>query len=295
MTPAGRPRARLPVSVDAHSERRFPFGTTHHCQTLQSALKKPAAPTRNPTALNKKWPATQQKSAEITFFDDLTRDRDYEVFTHRGYERILRAFDAHLQPLIASRPGTLKAVDLGCGTGAFTSRLQRYGFDLHGVDISTQSVARASQKFPQISFHVGDIEATPFPAGDFDVVFLSSVLHHFPDLTRTVAECGRILKPGGILLACDPHRGNPAMWLYRCKNSPFYSSKGVTENEEPLAKAALDRAFQGRALRRRAGRGNFGHYVQAHRQPRALMFLPAYNLFDRCFDLPLFATGSARF
>ena len=44
--------------------------------------------------------------------------------------------------MITSRPGPLKAVDLGCGTGAFTSRLQRYGFDLHGVDISPQSVAR---------------------------------------------------------------------------------------------------------------------------------------------------------
>jgi SAM-dependent methyltransferase len=228
----------------------------------------------------------QQKSAEINFFDDLTRDRDYEVFTHRGYERVLRAFDAYLQPLIASRPGPLKAVDLGCGTGAFTSRLQRYGFDLHGVDISTQSVARASHKFPQVSFHVGDIEATPFPAGDFDVVFLSSVLHHFPDLTRTVAECGRILKPGGILLACDPHRGNPAMWMYRCKNSPFYSSKGVTENEEPLAKAALFRAFQVEPFVEVQVSAISGITYKHIASRVALMFLPAYNLLDRCFDLP---------
>src|ERR1700690_3035970 len=102
----------------------------------------------------------QQKSAEITFFDGVTQDGDYDVFTDRGYERILRAFDSHLRLLLRSRPTPLKAVDLGCGTGAFTSRLQRYDFDLHGVDISPQSVTRASRKFPKIEFHVGDIESS---------------------------------------------------------------------------------------------------------------------------------------
>src|ERR1700722_1946362 len=114
------------------------------------------------------------KGTQDAFVAAIGKNGDYDVFTNRGYERILSAFDAHLQPLIRSRPAPLKAVDLGCGTGAFTSRLQRYDFELHGVDISPQSVARAAQKFPQISFHLGDIEATPFPGGEFDVVFLSS-------------------------------------------------------------------------------------------------------------------------
>ncbi|HET6328235.1 MAG TPA: class I SAM-dependent methyltransferase, partial [Planctomycetaceae bacterium] len=94
----------------------------------------------------------QQKAAEIAFFDGVTQDGDYDVFTERGYERILRAFDEYLQPLIGSRPAPLKAVDLGCGTGAFTSRLQRYPFELHGVDISPQSVTRAARKFPKVEF-----------------------------------------------------------------------------------------------------------------------------------------------
>jgi SAM-dependent methyltransferase len=229
----------------------------------------------------------QQKSAEIAFFDGVTQDGDYDVFTVRGYERILRAFDLHLQPLMASRPAPLKAVDLGCGTGAFTSRLLRYDFELHGVDISPQSVARASRKFPQIEFHVGDIESTSFPGATFDVIFLSAVLHHFPDLTRTVVECGRILKPGGILLACDPHRGNPAMWLYRCKQSPFYSSKGVTQNEQPLSKSALRRALQVEPFEEvRVSAISGVTYKHVSSRPAAF-FLPAYNLAERCLDLPL--------
>ena len=231
-------------------------------------------------------PGLQQKSAEIAFFDGVTQDGDYDVFTNRGYERILRAFDAYLEPLIEARSGPLIAVDLGCGTGAFTSRLQRYDFELHGVDISPQSVSRASQKFPKIDFRVGDIEATPFSGSTFDVVFLSAVLHHFPDLTRTVAECGRILKPGGILLACDPHRGNPAMWIYRCKESPFYSSKGVTQNEQPLSKETLRRAFQVEPFDEVRVSAISGIAYKHIASRTASLFLPAYNLFDRCFDLP---------
>jgi SAM-dependent methyltransferase len=228
----------------------------------------------------------QQKAVEVAFFDGLTQDRDYEVFTDRGYERILRAFDVELQPLIRSRSGPLKAVDLGCGTGAFTSRLRRYGFDLQGVDLSPQSVARASRKCPEIRFHVGDIESPPFPEAEFDVVFLSSVLHHFPDLSRTVAECGRILKPGGMLLACDPHRGNPAMWLYRCRNSPFFSPKGLTANEEPLSKAALRRAFNVEPFEEVRVSGISGVTYKHIASRTAALFLPAYNLFDRCLDVP---------
>jgi SAM-dependent methyltransferase len=229
----------------------------------------------------------QQKEAEIAFFDRHTRDGDYDVFAERGYERILRAFDANLQPLIRSRGGVLQAVDLGCGTGAFAARLLRYDLKLHGVDISPESVARARRKFPKIDFHVGDIEATPFDSCTFDVVFLSGVLHHFPDLTRTVAECGRILKPGGIVLAYDPHRGNPVMWAYRCKDSPFYSSKGVTENEQPLSKAALRLAFDVEPfeeVRVSAVSGVTYKYVAGR---VASLLLPAYNLLERCFDLPL--------
>jgi SAM-dependent methyltransferase len=229
----------------------------------------------------------QQKAAEIAFFDGVTQDGDYDVFTERGYERILRAFDEYLQPLIRSRPAPLNAVDLGCGTGAFTSRLQRYHFELHGVDISPQSVTRAARKFPKVEFHIGDIESTPFPSGHFDVIFLSAVLHHFPDLTRTVAECGRLLKPGGILLACDPHRGNPAMWLYRCKESPFYSSKGVTQNEQPLSKAALRRALQVEPFEEVRVSAISGITYKHIASRAASLFLPAYNLVDRCFDLPL--------
>jgi SAM-dependent methyltransferase len=230
----------------------------------------------------------QRKDAEVAFFDRVTQDCDYDVFADRGYERILGAFDAYLQPLIRARRGPLEAVDLGCGTGAFTSRLQRFDIHLHGIDISPQSVARAARKFPQIDFRVGDIEAAPFGNDVFDVVFLSGVLHHFPDLAQTIAECGRILKPGGCVLAYDPHRGNPVVWAYRCKDSPFYSANGVTVNEQPLSKGSLQRAFHVEPFEEVRVNAISGITYKHVASRGARFLLPAYNLVERCFDLPLF-------
>lgn len=235
--------------------------------------------------MSKQRSGPQKKEVEIAFFDEITQHADYDVFSERGYKRILDAFEALLQPFRGSGK-EMKAVDLGCGTGAFTARLERFGFELHAVDISPQSIQRASQRYPQIKFQVGDIESTSFDSATFDVVFLSGVLHHFPDLARTVAECGRILKPGGIVLAYDPHRGNPVMWAYRCKDSPLYSSKGVTENEQPLSKSALKAAFSVEPFARVEVSAISGITYKYVAGSVASVLLPIYNLIELGFDLP---------
>jgi SAM-dependent methyltransferase len=233
-------------------------------------------------------PSAQLKQAEVAFFDAFARSGDYEVLSEPGYERVLSVFDVYLKRHGLDRRNGVKAIDLGCGTGAVSGRVHARwpGIELHGMDISPVSIERARASHPDIDFHVGDIEESALEPDSFDVAFLGGVLHHFPDPRRVIGECSRILRPGGILLAYDPHRRNPVMWAYRCKNSPFYSSAGVTENEEPLSKAQLRWAF---------GDGPFSEvsvtaisgvsfrYVQSR---SARLFLPVYNLVDRFFDLP---------
>src|ERR1700722_4971882 len=259
-------------------------------QARKHTLPAPTNPITRPPKLrkftvSKQRSGPQKKEVEIAFFDEITQHADYDVFSERGYNRIPDAFEAHLGPLLRSGK-QIKAVDLGCGTGAFTARLEKFGFELYGVDISPQSIQRASQRYPEINFQVGDIEATSYDNEAFDVVFLSGVLHHFPDLTRTVAECGRILKPGGIVLAYDPHRGNPIMWAYRCKDSPLYSSKGVTENEQPLSKAAIRNAFSIEPFASVDVSAISGITYKYVAGSVAFVLLPIYNLIEMGFDLP---------
>ena len=223
----------------------------------------------------------QDKIVEKDFFDQFILKNDYDVFDERGYQRILFEF----YKLVEFRPG-MKVLDLGCGTGGFTKKFLGKGLDLYGMDISPKCIEFAQKKHPEIHFCTGDIEQTPYKENSFDVVLLSGVLHHFPDFSGALKESYRILKKGGALLAFDPHLHNPMMWLYRCKKSPFYSSKGVTENEEPLAKKKIQYHFSNENFVQSSVYSISGVTYQYVDSKLAQIFLHCYNGVELLFDLP---------
>lgn len=49
-----------------------------------------------------------------------------------------------------------------------------------------------------------DLLNLDLPSETFDVILCNEVLEHVPDLARGVAEMGRVLKPGGVLLGTVP-------------------------------------------------------------------------------------------
>jgi len=53
--------------------------------------------------------------------------------------------------------GISRVVELGCGLGQFTNNIQKAGFDVLGLDISSTAVEKAQLKYPACKFRVGDI------------------------------------------------------------------------------------------------------------------------------------------
>jgi SAM-dependent methyltransferase len=49
-----------------------------------------------------------------------------------------------------------------------------------------------------------DIHALPFGEGSFDLVAHSDTLEHVPNPTHALAECQRVLRPGGVLAFTSP-------------------------------------------------------------------------------------------
>lgn len=122
---------------------------------------------------------------------------------------VLPLFDSVQHFIDALQIDTMeRALDLGCGTGQLTSRLQREtGLSFVGIDHSTRAVqlARAHHCRPgrALQFAVGDVLALPFAAGEFDLAFDRGCLHHLGRgcaRKRYLDEVHRVLRPGGAFV-----------------------------------------------------------------------------------------------
>jgi len=225
---------------------------------------------------------SQNKDSEIAFFDSHGASKAYDVFTPDTNERIVDIV-TRLGKFV---PGA-RIADLGCGSGVFTGLLHRRGFNCTGIDLSPKLIRIAREAHPGIDFQEGDIERLPFADDSFDGVLLAGVLHHLPELSKCAAEIKRILRPGGRFVAFDPNRMNPAMYLYRDRSSPLYSSVGVTENERPVIARHLAEAFAAAGFKT----GTEFHSGMKYRYlaSGALRWLlPAYNLADSFLFAPAF-------
>jgi SAM-dependent methyltransferase len=80
---------------------------------------------------------------------------------------------------------------------------------VRGVDASAEMVARARAKAAKagldVAFDEARAEALPFAAASVDVVLGTLMLHHLPSVVRAAfaREVGRVLRPGGRVLAVD--------------------------------------------------------------------------------------------
>ena len=114
--------------------------------------------------------------------------------THHHLARALRrAMAGALRSLGSPGGAGLIALDLGCGQRPW-SALFGHARCL-GVDISTEGAS------PDL---LAAGHALPFVHGSFDLVFSSQVLEHVPDDAPVLAECARVLRPGGELVLSVP-------------------------------------------------------------------------------------------
>lgn len=112
--------------------------------------------------------------------------------------------EARLLRLLGPFSGTERALDVGCGTGAFAHALAPHVGEVVGVDESEEYLAAAREHAPPgCTFVVGDAESLPFPYGDFDLVGCLRVLHHVRRPELVVAELARVTRRGGRILLAD--------------------------------------------------------------------------------------------
>lgn len=101
-----------------------------------------------------------------------------------------------------------RAADLGCGTGRTGVWLKARGVGaIDGIDLTAEMLERARDKSVYDHLALGDVGATGFETGAYDLVVNCLVDEHLTRLDGLYAEARRLLRPGGrfVLVGYHPH------------------------------------------------------------------------------------------
>jgi 2-polyprenyl-6-hydroxyphenyl methylase/3-demethylubiquinone-9 3-methyltransferase len=124
-----------------------------------------------------------------------------------AHDYLLPALRRELSAFFAGRTGR-RLFDLGCGNGTIAAALAREGYEVCGVDPSTEGIAQARAAYPHLRLEAGsayDDLAGRF--GRFPAVISLEVIEHVyapRDFARTLLD---LVEPGGMALLSTPYHG----------------------------------------------------------------------------------------
>lgn len=101
-----------------------------------------------------------------------------------------------------------KILDVGCGSGRFSIKAAQMGYNITGLDITSEAITAASNKaknlkLDNVHFLVGDMTYMPFSDNEFDYVFCPrfsiNAVATFQKRQKAISEMVRVVKPEGIV------------------------------------------------------------------------------------------------
>jgi ubiquinone/menaquinone biosynthesis C-methylase UbiE len=150
----------------------------------------------------------------------------------------------------------LRLLDIGCGTGRFLDfvkqawpRLPVVGLDLS--DAYVRHARRHLARWSRVGLTVANAETIPAASESFDAVTSIFLMHELPPEVRgaVIAECARVLKPGGVLILIDSlQRGDQddydglLDWFPEHYHEPYYES--YVDEDFPVLAREFGLAYQ---------------------------------------------------
>ncbi len=157
--------------------------------------------------------------------------------------RLMGALDGRI-------PTGAHVLDLGCGTGELARELAAAGVRVVGCDISAEMLNRAGAadviRAVRLIQLEPDWQVLPCEDNAFDAVVASSSLEYVANPSTVLAECARVIKPGGVLVCTVPDPQNPVRRLERLvasitRTSIFHTSHAPARLDQYLTYLSISR------------------------------------------------------
>jgi SAM-dependent methyltransferase len=88
-------------------------------------------------------------------------------------------------------------LDAGCGSGLFLSMVAATGASIHGIDAAAGLLSISSQRLPETTLLIEDLEALPFGDETFDVVTGFNSFQYAGSFQQALTEAARVTKKDG--------------------------------------------------------------------------------------------------
>lgn len=131
---------------------------------------------------------------------------------------------------------TKSILDAGCGTGQTSAYIsKKYQCHVTSLDCNKMMLDKARKRYLSLQLPIevkhGSTENLPFDKGLFDFILSESVIS-FTDVSLTLPEFNRVLKPNGVLLAIEMVQEKPTTEGERTTLINFYGvPQLLTESE----------------------------------------------------------------
>lgn len=150
-----------------------------------------------------------------------------------------RTFAGILETATQWLPDKGRVLDIGPNIGTCLDVARQAGWETYGIEINAEA-ARYCREQRGLHVIAGQLEASTFPRGHFDLVLMGDVIEHLPDPLAVMRTVQGILRPGGIVMISTPNVASLAGRLLQLKPEEhlyYFSPATLTAL---LAKAGLE-------------------------------------------------------
>jgi ubiquinone/menaquinone biosynthesis C-methylase UbiE len=93
----------------------------------------------------------------------------------------------------------MRVLDVATGPGWVAAQAAERGASVVGVNVAEAMIARARSAHPRLDLRRADAHELPFADASFDAVVGNFAIMHLSRPERAIAQCARVLRPGGTL------------------------------------------------------------------------------------------------
>ncbi len=151
----------------------------------------------------------------MTYGDEHGKTRygesEYKLGSKTFFERVDQEFYNWTRPLHDRRPFDRlfpydrykgrAVLEIGCGIGTMSMNWASNGALVTAVDLNPVAVEQTAKRFETFGLEgtiaLSDAHALPFGDATFDYAYSWGMLHHSPNLEKSLAEIMRVVKPSG--------------------------------------------------------------------------------------------------